>query len=103
VDIGGFADAVTGLRADFDENPLTKGVMSSDQAMRGFKAAMDAALGRGSQALTEDRGPQVKLRHIENTGAVSAPISLDASPLPREPQYDGTKERVNETSTFLWK
>jgi hypothetical protein len=27
--------------------------MSSDQALRGFKAAMDAALGRGSQALTE--------------------------------------------------
>jgi hypothetical protein len=27
--------------------------MSSDHAMRGYKAAMDAALGRGSQALTE--------------------------------------------------
>jgi hypothetical protein len=26
--------------------------MSSDQALHGFKAAMDAALGRGSQALT---------------------------------------------------
>ena len=53
VDIGGFADAVTGLRADLDENPLTKGLVSSDQAMRGYKAAMDAALGRGSQALTQ--------------------------------------------------
>ena len=53
VDIGGFADAVTGLRADLDENPLIKGVMSSDHAMRGYKAAIDAALGRGSQALTE--------------------------------------------------
>jgi hypothetical protein len=53
VDVGGFADAVTGLRADLAEHPLTKGVMSSDQALRGFKAAMDAALGRGSQALTE--------------------------------------------------
>ena len=53
VDIGGFADAVTGLRADLDENPLTKGLVSSDQALRGYKAAMDAALGRGSQALTE--------------------------------------------------
>jgi hypothetical protein len=31
----------------------TKGVMSSDQARRGDKAAVDAALGRGSQALTE--------------------------------------------------
>jgi hypothetical protein len=41
------------LRAVLAENPLTKGVMSSDQAMRGYKAAMDAALGRGSQALTE--------------------------------------------------
>ena len=53
VDIGDFTDAVAGLRADLDENPLTKGVVSSDQAMRGYKAARDAALGRGSQALTE--------------------------------------------------
>jgi hypothetical protein len=53
VDIGGFADAVTGLRADLDENPLTKGLVSSHHAMRGYKAAMDAALGRGSQALTQ--------------------------------------------------
>jgi hypothetical protein len=50
VDMGDFAHAVT--RADLDEHPLTQGVMSSDQALRGFKAAMDAALGRGSQALT---------------------------------------------------
>jgi len=53
VDIGDFTDAVAGLRADLDENPMTKGVISSDQALRGYKAAMDAALGRGSQALTE--------------------------------------------------
>ena len=53
VAIGGFADAVTGLRADLAEHPLTKGVVSSEQARRGYKAAMDAALGRGSQALTE--------------------------------------------------
>jgi len=53
VDMGRFSDAVAGLRADLAENPLTKGVMSSEQAMRGYKAAMDAALGRGSQALTE--------------------------------------------------
>jgi hypothetical protein len=53
VDISGFADAVAGLRADLDDKPLTKGLMSSDHAMRGYKAAMDAALGRGSQALTE--------------------------------------------------
>jgi hypothetical protein len=53
VDMGRFADAVTGLRADLAENPLTKGVMSSEQAMRGYKAAADAELGRGSQALTE--------------------------------------------------
>jgi hypothetical protein len=52
-DMGRFSDAVAGLRADLAENPLTKGVMSSDQARRGYKAAMDAALGRGSQALTE--------------------------------------------------
>jgi hypothetical protein len=53
VDMGRFADAVAGLRADLAENPLTKGVISSDQARRGYKAAADAALGRGSQALTE--------------------------------------------------
>ena len=45
VGVGRFADAVAGLRADLD--------MSSDQARRGYKAAADAALGRGSQALTE--------------------------------------------------
>jgi hypothetical protein len=44
---------VAGLRRDLAENPLTKGLISSEQALRGYKAAMDAALGRGSQALTE--------------------------------------------------
>jgi hypothetical protein len=53
VDMGAFTSAVAGFRDDLDENPLTKGVVSSDQALRGYKAAMDAALGRGSQALTE--------------------------------------------------
>ena len=48
VGVGRFADAMAGLRADLD-----KGAMSSELAMRGYKAAMDAALGRGSQALTE--------------------------------------------------
>jgi hypothetical protein len=53
VDMRHFSDAVAGLRADLDANPLTKGVVSSDQARRGYKATIDAALGRGSQALTE--------------------------------------------------
>ena len=53
VDVGHFSNAVAGLRADLDENPLTKGVVSSDQARHGYKAAIDAALGRGLQALTE--------------------------------------------------
>jgi hypothetical protein len=53
VDMGHFSDAVAGLRADLAENPLTNGVVSSDQARHGYKAATDAALGRGSQALTE--------------------------------------------------
>jgi hypothetical protein len=53
VDMGHFSDAVAGLRADLAENPLTNGVVSSDQARHGYKAAIDAALGRGSQALTE--------------------------------------------------
>ena len=53
VGMGRFSDAVASLRADLAENPLTKGVVSSDQARRGCKAAIDAALGRGSQALTE--------------------------------------------------
>ena len=37
VDVGHFSDAVAGLRADLDENPLTKGAMSSDRARRGSK------------------------------------------------------------------
>jgi hypothetical protein len=53
IDMGHFADAVAGLRADLDQNALTKGVISSEQARRGYKAAAHAALGRGSQALTE--------------------------------------------------
>jgi hypothetical protein len=53
VDMGRFSDAVAGLRVDLAENPLTKGLVSSEQAMRGYKAAADAALGRGAQALTE--------------------------------------------------
>jgi hypothetical protein len=51
--LGAYTQAVKGLRADLAEHPLTKGFMSSDQARRGFKAATDAALGRGSQALTK--------------------------------------------------
>ena len=53
VDMGHFSDAVAGLRADLAENPLTRGAMSAEHALRGYKAASDAALGRGSQALTE--------------------------------------------------
>ena len=52
-DMGRFSDAVAGLRADLDENPLSKGLVSSERAMRGYRAAIDAALGRGSQALTK--------------------------------------------------
>ena len=44
---------MAGLRADLADTPLTKRVVSSEHAMRGYKAAMDAALGRSSQALTE--------------------------------------------------
>ena len=51
VSMGGFTHAVRGLRADLAEHPLTKGVISSEQALRGFRASMDATLGRGSQAL----------------------------------------------------
>jgi hypothetical protein len=53
VSMGGFTHAVRGLRAELADHPLTEGVMSGDQALRGFKAAMDAALGRGSQALNK--------------------------------------------------
>jgi hypothetical protein len=48
-----FPDVIKLMSADLAENPLTKGVVFSDQARRGYKAAIDAALGRGSQALTE--------------------------------------------------
>jgi hypothetical protein len=53
VDMGHFSDAVAGLRADLAESALTKSVVSSDQARHGYKAAIDAALAQGSQALTE--------------------------------------------------
>jgi hypothetical protein len=53
VNMGSFTDAVRGLRADLAKHPLTDGLMSSEQALRGFKAAVDASLGRGSQALTK--------------------------------------------------
>jgi hypothetical protein len=53
VDRGDFTHAVRGLRADLAKHPLTDGLMSSEQALRGFKAAVDASLGRGSQALTK--------------------------------------------------
>jgi hypothetical protein len=33
VDMGDFTDAVAGLRADLDENPLAKGVMSRRLAL----------------------------------------------------------------------
>jgi hypothetical protein len=32
VDMGRFSDAVTGLRTDLAENPLTKGVVSSEHS-----------------------------------------------------------------------
>ncbi len=53
VGMGAFSHVVTSLRADLAEHSLTNGLMSSDQALSGYKAAMDAALGRGSQALTK--------------------------------------------------
>jgi hypothetical protein len=53
VDRADFTRAVRGLRAGLAEHPLTEGVMSRDQALRGFRAAVDAALGRGSQPLTK--------------------------------------------------
>jgi hypothetical protein len=53
VSMGGFTHAVTSLRADLAEHPLTAGVVSREQALRGFRAAVDATLGRGSQALTK--------------------------------------------------
>ena len=58
VDMGHFSDAVAGLRADLAENPLTNGVVSSDQARHGYKTAIDAAPGFAS-ADRVDRGPQV--------------------------------------------
>jgi hypothetical protein len=82
VDMGRFSDAVAGLRTDLAENPLTKGVISSEHAMRGYKAAMDAALGRSSQALTEwiegfrqrsARGPQPQIARRRKRGQGTGP------------------------------
>jgi hypothetical protein len=83
VDMGHFSDAVAFLRADLDENPLTKGAMSSDQAMRGYKAAMDAALGRGSQALTE------WIEGLRYPPSIARPTPVRRSRRQRAPANDG--------------
>jgi hypothetical protein len=80
VGMGRFADAVAGLRADLD-----KGAMSSEHAMRGYKAAMDAALGRSSQALTSRRlsRPLVgfgRRRGLRVRGWLLGPPAVQASP-----------------------
>ena len=54
MDRGDFTRAVRGLCADLAKHPLTEGLMSSDQAMRGFKAAVDAALAMLHVAALED-------------------------------------------------
>jgi hypothetical protein len=82
--MGDFAYAVTSLRANLAEHPLAKGVISSDQAVRGFKAAMDAALGRGSQALTNgSRTPSKKAAKSSRLAETKARTpSLQPMPLP---------------------
>ena len=60
VDMGHFSDAVASLRADLDANPLTKGFVSSDQARRGYKAAIERGARPGfASADRVDRRPQV--------------------------------------------
>ena len=83
VNMGRFSDAVAGLRADLDENPLTKGVVSSDQARRGYKAAADAALGRGYSrrqtfGVTCPRRRQEGLRSCAGTSGKRKPNVLAA-------------------------
>src|SRR5271154_6508981 len=59
--MGHFSDAVASLRADLDANPLTKGFVSSDQARRGYKAAIERGARPGfASADRVDRGLQVR-------------------------------------------
>ena len=58
-DMGRFSHAVAGLRADLDENPLTKGLVSSERAMRGYRAAINGARPGFASADQVDRGLQV--------------------------------------------
>ena len=66
VDMGDFTHAVTGLRADLAEHHLTKGLMSSGQALRGRPATgaqpgaptSAAGRGRGDRGRGRRRRPQ---------------------------------------------
>ena len=85
VDTGAFACAVAGLRLDLAENPLTKGVVSSDQAIariqsgdgRGARPGLASAdrVDRGLQ-LTHCTGPSALRRQPEgrSAGARRAPL-----------------------------
>ena len=106
VDTGAFACAVAALRVDLAANPLTKGVISSEQAMRGYKAAADAALGRGSQALTElpvthCTGPSTR-RLPEGAGEAREPVQSGrarvASKLARPQQFFNHLRMLTATS-----
>jgi hypothetical protein len=66
VGVGRFSDAVAGLRAD-----LGKGAISSEHAMRGYKAAMDAVLGSRASGKAS-HGPSAALpRQPQNHVAVA--------------------------------
>jgi hypothetical protein len=73
VDMGHFSDAVASLRADLDANPLTKGVVSSDQAMQ-----IQSGDGRGARpgfASADRVDPGALSRQVEWSGAKSYTIS----------------------------
>ena len=89
VDMGHFSDAVAGLRVDLAENPLTKGVIPSHQAI----ARIQSGDGRGARpgfasADRVDRGPQVRrsatgrdrigAAHLDMPFAIAASLAISA-------------------------
>ena len=73
VDMGHFSDAVAFLRADLDANPLTKGVVSSDHARRGYSSRIF----RGSAHDAGRISDAVQCRNGKRRPVVQDPRSYD--------------------------
>jgi hypothetical protein len=99
--MGHFSDAVAGLRADLEENPLTKGVVSSDQAMRGNKAAARGARPEFASADRVDRGLQVTLTLPRLPGSIAMGKSTVAGMLAYDKDLHSRMGQSYASQAFL--